>query len=124
MARRGEDLDFGRGTKAVEHAFHGPRAKDNDHPNALLHPLAADGPLHAVLLVGAAFETNSGPRITADGQMHRPGGRPVPGLYGAGNCVANVFGEGYPSGGATIGPGLVFGYLAGRHAARSVRGAR
>ena len=62
--RPGVDDDFGRGTKAVEHAFHGPRARDNHLPNALLHPLAIDGRLFAILLVGAAFETNSGPRTT------------------------------------------------------------
>ena len=43
--------------------------------------------------------------------------RPIPGLYAAGNASASVFGPAYPGGGATIGPALTFGYLAGRHAA-------
>jgi succinate dehydrogenase/fumarate reductase flavoprotein subunit len=41
------------------------------------------------------------------------------GLYAAGNTTANIFGAMYPAGGATIGPGVVFGHHAGRHAARN-----
>ena len=43
---------------------------------------------------------------------------PDPGLmrlYAAGNVSACVFGPGYPAGGATLGPAITFGYLAGRH---------
>jgi 3-oxosteroid 1-dehydrogenase len=41
----------------------------------------------------------------------------IPGLYAAGNAAACVFGPAYPGGGATLGPAMTFGYLAGRHAA-------
>jgi len=116
MAEAGRDEDFGRGQKAVEVAFHGPPAPDNRLPNPLMHPLDPDAPLYAIALVGTTFDTNSGPRIGPDGRVLGIDG-PVPGLYGAGNCVDSVFGEGYPGGGATIGPGMVFGFLAGRHAA-------
>ena len=115
MAEAGRDDDFGRGSKAVELAFHGPRASDNDLPNSLLFPLDLDGPLFAVCLVGTTFDTNSGPRIGTEGQILGASG-PIAGLYGAGNCVDPVFGEGYPGGGSTIGPGLVFGFLGGVHA--------
>jgi 3-oxosteroid 1-dehydrogenase len=117
MARRGIDEEFGRGTRDVEVAFHGPTADDNQLPNPLMFPLDTDGPLHAIFLVGSTFDTNSGPRTATEGQVLGADG-PVPGLYGAGNCVDSVFGEGYPGGGSTIGPGMVFGYLAGVHAAR------
>ena len=49
------------------------------------------------------------------------GGGVVGGLYAAGNTAANVFGWAYPSGGGTLGNGLVFGFLAGRHAAAQPR---
>lgn len=117
MAEAGRDEEFDRGTKAVEFAFHGPAAPDNRLPNPLMHPLDIDGELYGIAVVGTTFDTNSGPRTTAEGQVL--GGRgPIEGLYGAGNCVDSVFGEGYPGGGATIGPGMVFGFLAGAHAGR------
>ena len=40
-------------------------------------------------------------------------GAPIAGLFGAGNAVASIFGAAYPGGGATIGPGVVFGRIAG-----------
>ena len=54
--------------------------------------------------------------VDRNGQVLRLGGGVVGGLYAAGNTAANVFGWAYPSGGGTIGNGMVFGYLAGRHA--------
>jgi succinate dehydrogenase/fumarate reductase flavoprotein subunit len=45
-------------------------------------------------------------------------GQPIPGLYGAGCCVASPGGRAYWSGGAPIGLALTFGYVAGRNAAR------
>jgi hypothetical protein len=117
MARAGVDEEFARGTRPVEFAFHGPTADDNDLPNPLMFPLDTGGRLFAIFIVGSTFDTNSGPRIGTEGQLLAEDG-PVPGLYGAGNCVDGVFGEGYPGGGSTIGPGMVFGFLAGTHAAR------
>ncbi len=117
MAEAGRDDEFGRGSKAVEFAFHGPAASDHRLPNALMHPLDTGGELHAIAVVGTTFDTNSGPRTTGEGRV-LGGAGPIEGLYGAGNCVDCVFGEGYPGGGATIGPGMVFGFLAGTHAGR------
>lgn len=117
MAEAGRDDDFARGSKAVEFAFHGPAAADNGLANALMYPLDTEGELHAIAVVGTTFDTNSGPRTSPEGRVLGVEG-PVEGLYGAGNCVNCVFGEGYPGGGATIGPGMVFGFLAGAHAGR------
>ena len=101
-----------------------PRAAGVGQPAAQLRPCTpstSDGPLFAISLVGTTFDTNSGPRIGTEGQILGSAG-PIGGLYGAGNCVDGVFGEGYPGGGSTIGPGMVFGFLAGAHAgARSPR---
>ena len=43
--------------------------------------------------------------------------RPIPGLYGAGNVVASPAGPAYYGGGTSIGMGMVWGHLAGTHAA-------
>lgn len=80
----------------------------------LMAPLTA-APYFAVPIHPGMLGTNGGARINRHGQVIRPTGEAIPGLYAAGNSAANVFGWAYPSGGGTLGNGLVFGFLAGRH---------
>jgi succinate dehydrogenase/fumarate reductase flavoprotein subunit len=72
-------------------------------------------PFYALQMYPGCLGTNGGPKLNADGQVLSTRGTPIPGLYAAGNTAANVFGWAYPSGGGTLGNGMVFGYLAGRH---------
>ena len=97
------DPDFGR----TEHGLMSPGA---------VRPLTKP-PFYAVEIHPGMLGTNGGPRLDRNGQVLRFGGGVVGGLYAAGNTAANVFGVAYPSGGGTLGNGLVFGFLAGRHAA-------
>ena len=62
--------------------------------------------------------TLGGLRVTVDGQVQRPDGSVVPGLYAAGACASNLAqdGAGYCSG-TQLGEGSFFGRRAGRHAA-------
>jgi predicted oxidoreductase len=39
-------------------------------------------------------------------------GRPIPGLYAAGNDLASIMGGNYPGGGITLGPAMTFGFIA------------
>ena len=43
-------------------------------------------------------------------------GKPIPGLYAAGNASAAVMGDTYPGAGATIGSAMTFAYIGARHA--------
>ena len=102
-AEKGEDPDFRR------------------HEVGLMSPGTmapiVEPPFYAVEIHPGTLGTNGGPQIDRNGQVRKLGGGVVGGLYAAGNTAANVFGWAYPSGGGTIGNGMVFGYLAGRHAA-------
>lgn len=117
---RGEDPDFGRGGAPISVFFQSalgePRPGNEDSP--VIHPLAETGPYHATILAPGTLDTKGGPRTNADAQVLDAAGRPIPGLYGAGNCVASVSGKAYFAGGATIGPAIAFGYLAALSAVR------
>jgi succinate dehydrogenase/fumarate reductase flavoprotein subunit len=111
QAAEGGDPDFGRGTTWFEGFMTGgPR------PEHCVVPLRTR-PYYAVQLHNGTLGTCGGPLIDRHGRVRTWDGGTVPGLYAAGNAAANVFGPAYPGGGATIGPALTFGALAGRHAA-------
>ena len=58
--------------------------------------------------------TKGGLRTDARARVLKPDGTPIPGLYAAGNASAPVMGRTYAGPGATLGPAMVFGYLAAR----------
>jgi succinate dehydrogenase/fumarate reductase flavoprotein subunit len=70
-------------------------------------------PFYALPIYHGVLGTNGGLRIDHRARVLAARGGVIDGLYAAGNATANVFGPAYPGGGATIGPALTFGYLAG-----------
>lgn len=118
FARSGVDEDFHRGETAVELDWTGPAHAANS-ANPTMYPLADRGPYHAIIVAGSVLDTNGGPVATRDGEIVGPDGRPIPGLYGVGNCVASAAGEGYWSGGSTLGPAIAFAYRAARRVVSS-----
>ncbi|HEY1970558.1 MAG TPA: FAD-binding protein [Pseudonocardia sp.] len=63
--------------------------------------------------------TKGGLRTDEHAHVLTERGEPIPGLYAAGNSAASVMGHHYPGAGATIGPSVIFGYLAALDAARA-----
>lgn len=61
--------------------------------------------------------TCGGPRANGDAQVIDWNGDPIDGLYVGSNTMSAVTAGAYGGAGGTIGPGMTFGYLAGRHAA-------
>ncbi len=107
----GEDPDFGRGSRPYDRWI-----GDRSASNPTLAPIA-DGPFFAVRVGLGCMGTKGGPRTDDRGRVLDTSGRPLPGLYAAGNAAASPFGIGVAAGGGTIGPALVFGDRAGDAAA-------
>jgi len=122
-AESGVDEDFNRGGFRYDVQWHGrfggqDAVNANDKPNKTMYPIASKGPYYAVLLVSGSADSNGGPMINAKAQVLSIRGTPIPGLYGAGNCIAAPSGRAYWGGGATIGPALTFGYIAAMNAVK------
>ncbi|MET4429405.1 FAD-binding protein [Mycolicibacterium sp. 624] len=101
-AARGEDPDFHKQPEHLAAQDKGPWA-------------AFDLSLGVAMYSGF---TMGGLRVSIDGEVLRPDGSAVSGLYAAGACAANIAadGKGYASG-TQLGEGSFFGRRAGRHAA-------
>lgn len=125
-ARRGLDTEFQRGRYPYDDIWHtnvNSKPRTDTHwkpasPNPTLHPLDTKGPFFAIILGAGTLDTNGGPVINARGQILDADGQPIPGLYGAGNCIASPAASAYWGAGGTLGPAITFGTLAGRHAVR------
>jgi 3-oxosteroid 1-dehydrogenase len=118
LAQRGVDEDFGRGERAVQQLFNGDVAEEPDRANPTMWPLAGEGPYYAALVTGGTLDTKGGPKTTPDGQVVDDLDRPIPGLYGVGNCVASPSARAYWAGGGTLGPIIAYAYRAA-HAAHA-----
>ena len=107
MARNGVDTDFHRGDSAYDKYYGDPTNK----PNPCLGPID-QAPFYAVKIVPGDLGTKGGIVTDERARALRPDGSVIDGLYAAGNASAAVMGHTYAGAGSTIGPALVFGYLA------------
>jgi succinate dehydrogenase/fumarate reductase flavoprotein subunit len=111
------DPDFGRGGSAVDKWWGDPRFGDG--PAATIGPLDS-APYYAVQVHSGALGTKGGPKTDLDGRVLDVDHRPIPGLFAAGNAMGvGAMGMTYGGAGGTLGPALVWGYLAGRSAAET-----
>lgn len=115
-ARQGIDRAFGRGSDIYQrHLGDGDR-----QPNPCLAPLE-EPPFFAVRVEPADLGMAAGLVTDASARVLDSQGRPIVGLYACGNDMQSVMNGAYPGPGITLGPALVFGYLAARHAAAQVQ---
>ncbi|WP_285021419.1 FAD-binding protein [Novosphingobium sp. fls2-241-R2A-195] len=113
MVRKGHDDDFNRGDATYDN-FYMWGDTDFEAPYRTLGVID-QGPYFAVKMEAGALGTAGGPKTNADAQVVDWSGAPIPGLYAAGNAMAAVLGEAYGGAGGTLGPGMTFGYIAGKH---------
>lgn len=124
FAESGEDEDFQRGAAAYDREWMGvfsvmqpggkwPAPKG---PNITMYPFQSKGPYYAIILAGGALDTSGGPAIDASARVLDTHGQPIPGLYGAGNCIASPSREAYYGAGHTLSMATTFGFIAANHA--------
>ncbi|WP_062378596.1 FAD-binding protein [Demequina pelophila] len=111
FARDGVDQDFGRGKDAYDNYYGDPTHGPNPNLGEIAH-----GPFVAVKIILGDLGTKGGLLTDENARVLSTSGTVIEGLYAAGNCSASVVGRTYPGAGSTLGPALVFGYLAGKHA--------
>jgi len=111
-AARGEDPEFGKGSTAYNRSLGDPDHK----PNPCVAPLDT-GPYYAVRVHVGDLGTFAGLKTNEYAEVLDDSGKPVGGLYSAGNDAASIMGGNYPGGGITLGPAITFGYIAARRMA-------
>ncbi|MFD7076170.1 FAD-dependent oxidoreductase [Nocardioides sp. NPDC059952] len=111
MVPTGRDDDFGRGESAYDRYYGDPTL-----PNPVLGTVA-EGPYLAVRIEAGDLGTKGGLLTDEHARVLDASGATIQGLYATGNAAASVMGNDYAGAGATIGPAMVFGYVAARHAA-------
>lgn len=113
FARNGRDADFGRGDSAYDNYYGDPTLSQ---PTLDVIDRA---PYYAVRIRAGDLGTKGGLVYNAHGQVLTPDGTVITGLYATGNTSSAVMGNDYAGAGATIGPAMVFGFIAARHAAET-----
>ncbi|MDB5827956.1 MAG: putative dehydrogenase [Variovorax sp.] len=106
-AEQGKDLQFRRGWR-VYNRFLGDKTHQ---PNPCVAPVK-QGPFYAVKVVMGDLGTFAGIKTDPQARVLDGLGRPIPGLFAAGNDNSSVMGGGYPGGGITLGPAMTFGFVA------------
>jgi 3-oxosteroid 1-dehydrogenase len=76
-----------------------------------------EAPYYAIRVESGGLGTKGGPRVDTEGRVLDLDGDVIPGLYAAGNVMGSPFGATYGGPGGTLGPAIVFGWLAARDAA-------
>lgn len=112
-AGRGVDEAFGRGGDAYQRHL-----GDGDHaPNPCVAPIQT-APFFAVAVRPADLGMAAGLVTDAHARVLGSDGRPISGLFACGNDMQSVMNGAYPGPGITLGPALVFGWIAAREATR------
>ncbi|MBX3311303.1 MAG: FAD-binding protein [Microbacteriaceae bacterium] len=111
-AKTGKDLDFKRGDSAYDNYYSDPWLKPNPNLGTI-----EKGPFRAYYFVPTDLGTKGGLVTDEHARVLDKNGKVIEGFYSGGNTTASVMGRTYPGPGATIGPALTFGWLAGEHAA-------
>jgi 3-oxosteroid 1-dehydrogenase len=115
-ARTGIDTQFGRGGNIYDRNF----GDATIQPNPCLGPIDSP-PFYAVQINLGDLGTKGGLKADAHACVLDRNNRSIPGLYAAGNASGSPFGNCYPGAGGTIGPAMVFGFIAANDIAKQAQ---
>ena len=110
-----DDNDFHRG-KSVNDTHWGDGTRTTA---ATLGPIDK-APYYAIEVKPGALGTKGGPQTNSKAQILNLDGEVIQGLYAAGNVMASAMGMAYGGAGGTLGPCMVFGYIASKHSAEEL----
>ncbi|MBR8257557.1 FAD-dependent oxidoreductase [Burkholderia ambifaria] len=113
-AHDGRDPAFGRGANIYQRHL----GDVDQQPNPCVVPIER-GPFYAVSVVPGDLGMAAGLQTDANAKVLRSDGTAIDGLYACGNDMHSIMNGAYPGPGITLGPALVFGYLAASHAVGS-----
>jgi 3-oxosteroid 1-dehydrogenase len=126
-AKSGVDADFHRGEFNYDREWTtfpptvpGVEWPPKESENYTMFPISEVGPYYAIILGAGTLDTNGGPIINERAQVLDTKNQPIPGLYGAGDCIASPTANAYWGGGSTIGPAMTYGYVAGINATQEL----
>ena len=107
FARAGKDEDFQRGDANYDR-YYGDQSVG---PNPCLGPIEK-APFYGVKIYPGELGTKGGFAVDEHARVLREDGSVIEGLFAIGNCSSPVTGTTYPAAGSTLGPAMVFGYVA------------
>ena len=113
-ASTGKDQDFQRGDSYYDRYY----GDATNEPSPCIGPIEA-APYYAITLYPGDIGTKGGLLTDEYARVLDKNGNVMEGLYAIGNTAASMMGTKYPGAGSTIGPSMVFGYIAARHATRA-----
>ena len=111
---KGADGDFHRGERAYDNWLGDPFFKGG--PNKTMGRIDK-APFYAVDVVPGDVGTYGGVVTDINARVLKADGTPIEGLYATGVSTASAMGRVYPGAGASVGPSMVYGWIAAKHAA-------
>lgn len=110
---KGIDEDFNRGQRAYGDWLGDPFFPGESKCRGRIE----QGPFYAVEVLPGDVGTYGGVVTDVHARVLQGDGSPIEGLYACGVATASTMGRVYPGAGASVGPSMVYGWVAAKHAA-------
>lgn len=113
FVRQGRDEDFHRGEREYDNCGYVGDPYSSERSRGTIEK----APFFAVPVYPGDVSTYGGVVTDASSRVLKGDGAVIEGLYATGVTTASAMGNVYPGAGASVGPSMVFGWIAAKHAA-------